>query len=87
MFANFDKYVIVLLPQVKEILDEWNLIPRVSGIRFRCLSKCRMKLAASFLSSFMSPGMVLKRAGPEEQNELNFRVSNCVAPVVFKRLH
>ena len=42
----------------------------VFGIMFRCVSRCRLKLAASFLSSLISPGMVLKRAGPEEQNEL-----------------
>ena len=45
------------------------------GILFRCVSRCCLKLAASFLSSLISPGMVLKRAGPEEQNELNLRVS------------
>ena len=38
-----------------------------------------------FLSSLI--GMMLKRAGPDEQNELNLRVSRCVAPVVSGRLH
>ena len=59
----------------------------MSGILFRCVSRCRLKLAAYFLSNLISPGMVLKRAGPEEHNDLNLRVSKCVAPFVFGRLH
>ena len=30
------------------------------------------------MSSLISPGIMLKRAGPDEQNELNLRVSSCV---------
>ena len=59
----------------------------MSEILFRCVSRCLLKLAESFLSSLISPGMMLKRAGPDEQNELNLRVSRCVAPVVLGRLH
>ena len=58
----------------------------MSEILFRCVSRCRLKLVASFFSSLIcliSPGMVLKRVGPEEQNELNLRASRCVALVVL----
>ena len=49
------------------------------------MSRCLLKLIASFLSSLISPGMMLKRAGPDEQNELNLRVSRCVArPSCFR---
>ena len=37
----------------------------------------------SSLICLISPGMVLKRVGPEEQNELNLRASRCVALVVL----
>ena len=59
----------------------------MSEILFTCVSRCLLKLTASFLSSLISPGMMLKRAGPDEQNELNLRVSRCVAPAVLGRLH
>ena len=41
----------------------------------------------SFETSSIFFVQVLKRAGPEEHNDLNLRVSKCVAPVVFGRLH
>ena len=46
----------------------------VSEILFRCVSRCLLKLAVHLfclVCCLISLGMMLKRAGPDDQNELN----------------